>query len=627
MPFIQAFILLFFLSWVPSTAQQITIEKEIESIPITSFGLMYCDTSKNLSVQEIMNLPKERFQHINSDIVRNRRKSGSSVWIRWDIENTSRQKLDFIFSTTSDNREFHYYHLDRAFNILHESKGGRSIPPESHYFRSIHVVFPVSLSSQSVSSILIKMDSDDFYFEKFELLSPPTYQRIQTIRTFIEGIIHGLLIMVAIISLILFLITRSKTNLWYLLYVVTNSLGLHVAMGYFNYLFFPQMAFGHHAQYIVVLISSIFFFKFIITYYSDQGLPPSLNRIFNIYTILIIFFFGMMFLDYVYTLGDVLPPFLARIPMILLSLISIGMYGIIFCYAIKKPNVSNIGFALAFSLLLYSSSTTVMFRNGIISEHFYTPHSYALSVVFEFIILTFLLSIKVIRSYAENALMQVKIASQQKELEHAAIIKKSHDEKDTLLREIHHRVKNNLQVISALLTLQSRHLKDTQAKIALKEGQDRVQSMALIHKDLYQHDNLKGVNTKEYLGQLANNLVDSYKLDDLQLSLDIDEITLDVDTMIPLGLMVNELISNALKHAFSKNEKGHLSLSLKKKQGVLLLKIRDNGRGAVTKDLLESKSFGYSLVKSFARKLDADLIIKNDNGLSVELSIKNFQLV
>lgn len=139
-------------------------------------------------------------------------------------------------------------------------------------------------------------------------------------------------------------------------------------------------------------------------------------------------------------------------------------------------------------------------------------------------------------------------------------IRQALSDKDTLLKEIHHRVKNNLQVISALLTLQSSHLKDAQAKEALKEGQDRVQSMALIHKDLYQHDNLKGVNTKDYLEQLIDNLFQSYRIDEdhIRLKTDIQPLQLDVDTMIPMGLMINELISNALKHAYIRKKESNI---------------------------------------------------------------------
>ena len=206
-------------------------------------------------------------------------------------------------------------------------------------------------------------------------------------------------------------------------------------------------------------------------------------------------------------------------------------------------------------------------------------------------------------------------------------VKKSANEKDILLREIHHRVKNNLQVISALLTLQASHLTDLKAKEALKLGQDRVQSMAIIHRNLYQHDNLKGVSTKEYFEHLIQNLFESYLIDDekIELLLDIQDLTLDVDTMIPLGLLVNELISNALKHAFTNRDHGQLEVSLHELNDQLYLSIKDNGIGVADPFTIQEKSFGYSLVQSFSRRLDADLNIQSKNGLEVEVLIKNYQ--
>jgi len=206
-------------------------------------------------------------------------------------------------------------------------------------------------------------------------------------------------------------------------------------------------------------------------------------------------------------------------------------------------------------------------------------------------------------------------------------IRKADDEKSTLLKEIHHRVKNNMQVVSALLTLQSSYLKDNQAKEALREGQDRVESMALIHKNLYQHDNLKGVNTKEYLEKLTDNLLNSYKISktDIELIKDIDDLSLDVDTMIPMGLMINEMISNALKHGFADQNKGKLEISLKERDNMLHLSVKDDGKGVENVDELQKKSFGYSLIKSFAKRLDADIDIDNSDGLSVSLKIKNYQ--
>jgi len=205
-------------------------------------------------------------------------------------------------------------------------------------------------------------------------------------------------------------------------------------------------------------------------------------------------------------------------------------------------------------------------------------------------------------------------------------VQKSEQEKDTLLREIHHRVKNNLQVISALLTLQSKHVNDDIAFEALQEGQGRVQSMALIHQDLYQHDNLKGVNTKDYFEKLIENLIDTYKTDErnIKLHCNIQPILLDVDTMIPLGLLVNELTSNSLKHAFTNMVSGNISINLREISGQLHVSVKDDGLGADPIQL-ENNSFGYSLIKSFARRLDAELVVGNHNGLQVALIINNYK--
>jgi len=206
------------------------------------------------------------------------------------------------------------------------------------------------------------------------------------------------------------------------------------------------------------------------------------------------------------------------------------------------------------------------------------------------------------------------------------VIAQSLKEKDTLLREIHHRVKNNLQVISALLTLQSKYVDDDKALSALKEGQGRVHSMALIHQDLYQHDNLKGVNAKNYFEKLTNTLIETYqtKESSVELRSEIDPILLDVDTMIPLGLIVNELISNALKHAFRHRDSGLILIEMKERDQQLFLKIEDDGSGADLQ-ILEKKSFGFSLIRSFARRLDAELIINSDQGLEVIMQIKNYK--
>lgn len=205
------------------------------------------------------------------------------------------------------------------------------------------------------------------------------------------------------------------------------------------------------------------------------------------------------------------------------------------------------------------------------------------------------------------------------------IISESLKEKESLLKEIHHRVKNNLQTISSLLALQSKGLDEGAALDALTEGQNRVKSMALIHQNLYQEGNLVGVNVQTYFEKLASNLFRAYRVDkgQIQLHLDIDEVKMDVDRIIPLGLIINELLTNSLKYAFSDGQKGTVTIRLKKMADQsLLLEVADNGKGIPKEMKLEqSKSLGFRLVRIFADKMRADLQIDREEGTRIRLSM------
>ncbi|MFY7964895.1 MAG: histidine kinase dimerization/phosphoacceptor domain -containing protein [Chitinophagaceae bacterium] len=210
------------------------------------------------------------------------------------------------------------------------------------------------------------------------------------------------------------------------------------------------------------------------------------------------------------------------------------------------------------------------------------------------------------------------------------IITHSLKEKEILLKEIHHRVKNNLQVISSLLNLQSKNISDEKALLALNEGRNRVKSMALIHQNLYRDDNLMGVDLKEYIEKLTEGLFASYNIQPNKITLqtNIEKLEMDVDTVIPLGLILNELISNALKYAFEGKENGLLEIDLVQQNNKLLLRVKDNGVGIPKdKNLLKSASMGYKLIQSFLQKLNATMEIKNDNGTNIELLISKYKLV
>jgi two-component sensor histidine kinase len=208
-------------------------------------------------------------------------------------------------------------------------------------------------------------------------------------------------------------------------------------------------------------------------------------------------------------------------------------------------------------------------------------------------------------------------------------------EKEVLLKEIHHRVKNNLQVISSLLNLQSGLIQDPRITEAFKDSQNRVRSMALIHERLYQSENLAVIDFSDYVRNLAEHLLLSYGVGAENVTLDVeaDTVFLDIDTAAPCGLMLNELVSNALKHAFPDNRKGQIQVGLCADQdGHLAITVDDDGVGFPKGvDAQSSNSLGLQLVHTLVRQLDGHLEMHSGNGTTFSVTfpipshIRNWQ--
>ncbi|NEP03171.1 MAG: PAS domain-containing protein [Symploca sp. SIO2E9] len=178
--------------------------------------------------------------------------------------------------------------------------------------------------------------------------------------------------------------------------------------------------------------------------------------------------------------------------------------------------------------------------------------------------------------------------------------------KEILLKEIHHRVKNNLQIISGLLYLQSRYVEDQATLQVLQESRERLQTMALIHEKLYRSKNIDSIDLRDYIGSLTQSLFDSYAVnaERISLAINIEPISLDLDMAIPCGLIINELVSNALKHAFPEGKKGEITVEFRTTENNLFeLVVRDSGIG-ITKDIdfQTQKSLGMRLVRSLATR-------------------------
>jgi PAS domain S-box-containing protein len=212
-------------------------------------------------------------------------------------------------------------------------------------------------------------------------------------------------------------------------------------------------------------------------------------------------------------------------------------------------------------------------------------------------------------------------------------LKLSLQEKEALLKEVHHRVKNNLQVISSLLDLQASHIQEPQTLEAFQIIQNRVKSISLVHKKLYRSKSLAQVNLADYIDNLTTHLIQTYTLnsDDITLQLRLDEVLCNLDTAIPCGLLINELVSNALKHGFPGNSRGSIWVELntvgvvspQNAQQVRLIVGNDGLKFPELSNLSEAESVGFQLIQALIQQIHGQMEIDESRGTEFKITFVN----
>ncbi|MBJ2175575.1 histidine kinase [Aureibaculum sp. A20] len=201
------------------------------------------------------------------------------------------------------------------------------------------------------------------------------------------------------------------------------------------------------------------------------------------------------------------------------------------------------------------------------------------------------------------------------------LLQQQNKEKEFLLKEIHHRVKNNLEIVSSLLALQSAQITDKKTVDVMLHCQNRVHTMSLIHQKLYQRNNLSKVEMKDYFINLSQHVLDSFGNDNrISLKVDMEALEVDIDMAIPLGLITNELLTNAMKYAFPNNKVGEISINLSKSNNnEYTLNFKDNGIGFVGTEVSKGTGFGTQLINLLVSQLGGFIEKHNENGASISI--------
>ena len=271
---------------------------------------------------------------------------------------------------------------------------------------------------------------------------------------------------------------------------------------------------------------------------------------------------------------------------------------------------------------------TIKHNNLRITDNGSDPKNYEFRLSNKLGVIKNIFVVAVIMPGSNNSLISLLDVTKRRNAE--AEIKKSLKEKETLLKEIHHRVKNNLTVISSLLNLQSHYIKDKDDLIMFKESQSRAKSMALIHQKIYSSKDLKRINFGDYIRTLSNEIFHSYVHDSniVKLNLDVEDVMLDTDISIPLGLILNELLTNSLKYAFPPDaiDNGNIYVSLLKNVYGYTLSVVDDGIGfSEDIDLESTDSLGLQLINTLTNQIEGKIYLDQGNGTSFKIEFNEIE--
>lgn len=307
---------------------------------------------------------------------------------------------------------------------------------------------------------------------------------------------------------------------------------------------------------------------------------------------------------------------------------SVGNYlyyfPVIFCVAlIHNPVKSNARTAIFFSVVLISFLCSRLFDIPYLKNTTITEADNAALLTYNSVLaffVTLILVFLVVRLI--NRQNNEALALLHKEQEAQKIITQSLKEKETLLAEIQHRVKNNLAIITGLLNLQTEKAPCDESKQLMIESRNRVMSISMVHERLYKKDNLSKINLKQYLSELVQELIKSFPITSQQINIneELEKIELEITKAVPVGLIVNETITNSLKHAFnSGNEKPTISIKMQLIYDRIQICITDNGIGFSDTINRKDTALGLSLIESLCDQIDAQVVFKNEGGACVSI--------
>jgi two-component sensor histidine kinase len=594
---------------------------------------IYEDKTNKLSIEDVKKI--KTFKNYNKSIP-SFGLSNSTFWAKFNFINKSDyddfilefDKVDFVelklFSLI--NNETYIEHV----NI----KNNRTYSKKTSSFR-------LNIKKNITKTIYIKFKTNWSVTIPVKISNIEYYNKNKLDQELINGLYIGIFLIMILYNLFIYFSINDKSYFLYVIYIFLFLTFLIVEDGFFYNIISKNSihTYGFLIRTLPILvgISAIYFIR---SFVKSAYYAPKIDRF---HIVIIVLYFVSLFLALNKNYNHI-----SYTSLNLMSIISATYAITLGVSVILKGFKPAWFFIIAWSILLISVFHFALSHLGIISYLPITDHILKIGTVIEIVLLSLGLAnrINVLKfqkeasqaknlelisekkSFIENQNIELEnmVAVRTKKLEDInIIISKKNKEKSIMMREIHHRVKNNLQMISSMVRIQSRYTESNNNIYPLKEVERRIQTMALLHEKIYQSDNLVEINIKEYIESILLDLLTIYKVDNTSTyNLDINDFKYETETVLFLGLLINELLTNALKHVLKEEKNGHISITLKPyNDETHLLIVSNSGKKINLEEFDNSKSIGKHLIKNFVKQLDGVLKIENIKETSFKILFKN----
>ncbi|RXK14648.1 hypothetical protein CP965_04175 [Halarcobacter mediterraneus] len=594
----------------------VNIQDTIEILPHSK---IHHDIGNKETINSILK-NNDKFISTNKKVIDYCILAPESVWIKFQLKNPTSNTIKKILSFENIFLEkIELYKIENQKVVSTKTTGFYHL---ESFDGTVKLNLPITLTPNSTQEyyLYVKSEKLSLWFKPL-LHEPKEFKKEDTAKQVIWALFFGGILSLVFYNIFLFIFTRDKIYLYYFLYLIATLMQSELSI-YIRFYFFPMddLEFVKKSLYFNLFYINIFVsftMTLFIRHFLNTKLYPKIDLSLKILIFIILFYYILQIFD------------IFTIPQVILFQFVMPYYFLwIGFYALYKKNPQAKFFLLGWSFALLAWLSLFFKFLGLLPEQYVFEYTFETLIMAEVILFAISLAYRIkILEKKKNDLTKSLLIQQQNESSRLEKIVKTRTKElnnelkqnELLLKELHHRVKNNMQFITSLYTLKLNEHKDKDMEEKLQDVERKIHSMSIVHQMLFTQKNIETIDAKEYFEQVVENITQSFEMENIDFKLDICAI-LDIEEAIYCGLIVNELVTNAIKYAFDGKD-GIITISLNNHKDGILLEISDNGKGIQTND---TPSFGQMMVESLAEgQLEGKLNIKTDHGTHISLWFKN----